>query len=260
MEWPCWNSFKQPVKMSEWSRFRRSGSLESSEFWRVCLFTCFNIWKSFLVDTDWCPGNARIVGTGSTNKKDNFMGNQCLLHLPAQLSSDKLFCHCYGGTWSDSKNCTSRWHLWKEILWKTGAKITGTSRRNTKLWNTIAETLKNYSRFRRTEIPSSQSADADNWQLQRAAHCPHDSKYMTSTDSFILTVPCETYLWCPILQVGTPKQRYLICLREMEAETPHQSKSKRPVTVSPAGDSDRVGRAGALLGAHAVSSLYAKHT
>lgn len=39
------------------------------ECWPVCLFTCFTISKPFLVDTDWCPGNARIVGTGRTHER-----------------------------------------------------------------------------------------------------------------------------------------------------------------------------------------------
>lgn len=39
------------------------------ECWPVCIFTWFTIWKSFLVDTEWCTGNARAVGTGGTHER-----------------------------------------------------------------------------------------------------------------------------------------------------------------------------------------------
>lgn len=75
--------------MSEYISFKRSRSLESSEFWPVCLFTCFHIWKLFLVDTDWCPGNARIVGTGSTNDKDRLTGKSVPTQVCSHLTTDK---------------------------------------------------------------------------------------------------------------------------------------------------------------------------
>lgn len=45
-------------------------SLESAEFWPVGLSHALIFENFFLADTDWCPGNARIVGTGSPRNND----------------------------------------------------------------------------------------------------------------------------------------------------------------------------------------------
>lgn len=72
----------------------------------------------------------RAVPTRGTNS----MGNQCLLHLPSQLSSDKLLFKCYEGTWQDMEKLHVTLTSLKRNTWgKWGALNNGAIERNTKL-------------------------------------------------------------------------------------------------------------------------------